>query len=79
MSHQKTKMNKKTSLSVLIKHSLFLSDEAKKTLLDRLSKMTEDEILKLGTFLALEKKESLRVNQDVDTTIKQILDLSTKH
>ncbi len=58
-------MDKRKSLLVLIQYSFLLTDEAKKRVINNLEKISEEEIVKLGRLLAIEKKESLGSNSDV--------------
>lgn len=55
-------MSKRKSLSILVHHSFLLTDESKKKILNNLQKLSDDEVAKLGLFLALEKKKSLEEN-----------------
>ena len=61
-------MDKKTSLSILVKQSFLLTAEAKQRILENIDKMTEEETTILGRVLAMEKKSSL------ESKSKQILD-----
>jgi hypothetical protein len=68
--------DKSKALETLIKHSYYLSAEVKEELLQKLPSLTEDAIEKIGTFLALEKKQSLqrgeafiKILEDIDRAI----------
>lgn len=66
-------MDKKAALIILINHSYFLSDEDKKTLLSNLSKLDDEQVEKLGKFLALEKKQSIEQNQNLVDEIEELI------
>jgi len=65
-------LNKQQALEVLIKHSYFLSEEVKRQLLEKLPSLDDDAIQKIGTFLALEKKQSLQRGQQIIETLGKI-------
>ena len=58
-------MNKRSSLVVLVAYSFFLTKESKDKILSNLDNMSNDEISKLGHFLAKEKKASLESKSEV--------------
>lgn len=66
-------MDKKTAVKTLLKHSFFLTEEAKKNILEKLDEMSEMEIDTIGKFLAMEKQKSLENAQMISQAAKEIL------
>jgi hypothetical protein len=66
-------MDKKTAVKTLLKHSFFLTEEAKKNILEKLDEMSEMEIDTIGKFLAMEKQKSLANAQMISKAAKEVL------
>ena len=66
-------MDKKTALKTLLKHSFFLTEEAKLDILSKLDSMSEMEIDTIGKFLALEKEKSLENAQMISQAAQEVL------
>lgn len=66
-------MDKKTALIILIKYSFFLEDAQKIDLIRRLDNLTDEQINKLGKFLALEKKKSIESIEVIDKFLDKII------
>lgn len=67
-------MDQKTALKILLKHSYFLSEKSKSTILNHLDQFTNQEIETIGRFLALEKKKSLQNAIKIKHAVKNILE-----
>jgi len=66
-------MTKLEALKVLIEHSFFLSEQAKKELLLKIYSFNEEQIETIGKFLAEEKKKAMENNKkDIQTYDKII-------
>ncbi len=68
-------MDKKEALIILIQHSYILTDNDKMKLLGNLDKLTPEEIDKLGTLLATQKKAAIENNDEI---IKQLEEVEKK-
>lgn len=68
-------MDKKEALIILIQHSYILTDNDKVKLLGNLDKLTPEEIDKLGTLLATQKKAAIENNDEI---IKQLEEAEKK-
>jgi hypothetical protein len=66
-------MDKKTAVKTLLKHSFFLTEEAKKAILEKLDSMSEIEIDTIGKFLALEKEKSLENAQMISQAAEELM------
>lgn len=66
-------MSKRESLRVLIEHSYILSDEVKSKLLQRLDKLSDEDVYNLGRFLAIEKKKSLEAGEKIIESLDKVL------
>ncbi|MFA6814322.1 MAG: hypothetical protein GX943_04045 [Candidatus Pacebacteria bacterium] len=66
-------MDKKTAVRTLLKHSFFLTEEAKNAILEKLDSMSETEIDTIGKFLALEKERSLVNAQMISQAAEEVL------
>lgn len=58
-------MDKKEALIILIKHTYILSDNDKIKLLGNIDTLSSDEIDKLGTLLAMEKKFAIEKSDEI--------------
>ncbi len=56
-------MTKLEALKILIEHSYFLSEQAKKELLLKMHSFSEEQVQVIGSFLAKEKKKALENNE----------------
>jgi len=59
----KKNMDKKTALTILLENSIWLSNDHKKNILEKLDTLTPDQIDRLGKFLA-EEREVMVANKD---------------
>jgi hypothetical protein len=66
-------MDKKTAVKTLLKHSFFLTEEAKNAILEKLDSMSEMEIDTIGKFLAIEKEKSLENAQMISQAAEELL------
>lgn len=58
-------MDKKEALIILIQHSYILTNNAKMKLLGNLNKLSPEEIDKLGTLLATQKKAAIEKSDEI--------------
>lgn len=66
-------MDQQQALKILISHSFLLSEDLKVKLLAALSKMTSEETVSLGRFLAAEKKKAIASNAGRLQNLEQLL------
>jgi hypothetical protein len=67
-------MDKKSALKVLIEESILLHDGIKEPLINKIPSMTDEEVDKLGTFLAMEQKELLENEEEIEKNLKALLE-----
>jgi hypothetical protein len=67
-------MNKKQALITLVKHTRLFSEKSKAKILSNVDNFSEEDIEKLGKFLALEKKQSLERNKELISEIDLLLE-----
>lgn len=70
-------MDKKEALRILIKHSFLLDKQTKEALNAKIDTLTAADVIAIGKFLALEKKQSIqqggKIIAAVDLLIKQLV------
>lgn len=65
-------MEKREALKVLLKHSFFLTEEAKQSILLKLDSFSDEEVDAIGRFLAVEKKKSLETARDIKEAVELV-------
>lgn len=66
-------MDKKEALRILIKHSFLLDKQTKEALNAKIDTLTAADIMAIGKFLAVEKKQSLEQGTKVIVAINLLL------
>lgn len=66
-------MDKKLALVTLVEHSIVLSDEAKLALLAKMDTITDEEVEKLGAFLATERDYVLENQDGIKKSVAEVM------
>ena len=66
-------MDKRSALKLLIQESIILKQTIKQPLIDKIPSLSEDDVKKIGIFLAMEQKQLLENDEEIDTYLNQLL------
>lgn len=67
-------MDKKSALKVLIEESIIISEDVKEPLINKIPSLTDEEVDTLGTFLAMEQKELLENEEEIEKNVAALLE-----